>query len=166
MRCHKCFPYLGHKEVPHAELGRYELLPVGGPLNGHWWWGGRCLLDGTSRHQHPHVEPAPLSVHILHRGLDWHHWGEGWGEGIGWGWRRSMGLNIFQAAADFVTGTFLWHTASAAFNTNYKQKEPRGQGRVSLILKQETREETDTRDGVINKRLILAMSSVWNVVLE
>lgn len=66
--------YLGHKVVPHAELGGDELLPVRGSLGGHGGRRGRRLLHRASGNQHPHVEPAPVAVHVLSRGLR----GGGW----------------------------------------------------------------------------------------
>lgn len=57
--------YFGHKVVPHAQLGWNELLPVRGPVCGNRRWGGRALLHRASRDQHPHVEPASVSIHIL-----------------------------------------------------------------------------------------------------
>ena len=83
--------------------------------------------------------------------------GGGGGGGGGGGWRRGRGLKVCQAAAGYDKGTFfLSHTASAAVHTDYKQEEAGGEERVSFILKQETGEETDTRDGFVNMRLALS----------
>lgn len=65
--------YFGHKIVPHAQLWGNELLPVGGSFNGNRRWRGRCLLYRASRNQHPHVESASVSVHILCWGLRGSH---------------------------------------------------------------------------------------------
>lgn len=65
--------YFGHKIVPHAQLWGNELLPVGGSFSRNRRWRGRCLLYRASRNQHPHVESASVSVHILCWGLRGSH---------------------------------------------------------------------------------------------
>lgn len=67
--------YLGHKVVPHAQLGRNELLPVGGSLCGHRRGGRWRFLHRASRNEHPHVEPTSVSVPILRCGLRGSNWG-------------------------------------------------------------------------------------------
>lgn len=67
--------HLGHKVVPHAELRRDELLPVRGSLHGDGGRSRRRLLHGSTGNQHPHVEPAPVAVHVLGRGLRRSRWG-------------------------------------------------------------------------------------------